>query len=90
MSGQAFNIGADDQNFQQKAVVEMVQRCVPTTILEGTDKLQDRRDYRVSFQKARTVLGFDTSVTVEDGVREIAAALETGVIIDPYAPAYYN
>jgi hypothetical protein len=44
----------------------------------------------VSFDKIRQVLGFQPRFTVEDGVREIAAALAAGTIRDPFADVYHN
>jgi hypothetical protein len=51
---------------------------------------EDPRDYRVSFEKIATKLGFATARTVDDGIDEISALLETGMLGDPYAAAYRN
>ena len=37
-----------------------------------TDAPSDRRNYAVSFDKIRTVLGFQAQTSLEDGIREIA------------------
>ena len=39
---------------------------------------EDPRDYKVSFDKIRAELGFETLMTVPDGIAEIIAALEAG------------
>jgi hypothetical protein len=36
------------------------------------------------------VLGYATKHTVEDGVREVAEALQSGWIADPHASRYRN
>ena len=50
----------------------------------------DVRDYRVSFWKIRTKLGFRSKVTLLDGMREITDALERGAVQDYQAPVYHN
>jgi len=44
----------------------------------------------VSFEKARKVLGFDRTVTLVEGVRELAEALRSGLVKDYRAPTYSN
>ena len=50
----------------------------------------DRRDYRVAFDKIHQVLGYRPRFTVADGIREIAEALASGRIRDPFADVYHN
>ena len=51
---------------------------------------EDPRDYKVSFDKVRRVLGFETQMTVPDGIAEIIASLERGAFGDPYDGRYSN
>jgi nucleoside-diphosphate-sugar epimerase len=85
-----FNVGANDNNHTILEVAEMVQRHVPTAEIDIKTEQGDRRDYRVSFDKIRQVLGFQPRFTVEDGIREIAGALAAGTIRDPFADVYHN
>jgi hypothetical protein len=50
----------------------------------------DARDYRVSFDKIHQVMGFKPRFTVDDGIREIAEALASGRIRNPFADVYNN
>ncbi len=50
----------------------------------------DRRSYRVKGQKITDTLGFTPSITVEDGVKEIAEVLRRGEYRDFDNPIYYN
>jgi len=43
----------------------------------------DVRDIRVSFARVRRVPGFEPTIDVEAGVREVRDALEDGLIRDP-------
>ncbi len=42
----------------------------------------DRRDYRVSFDKIHTRLGFVCQKSLEDGIRELYDLMQTGRIED--------
>jgi hypothetical protein len=50
----------------------------------------DMRDITVSFEKIKRVLGFETTLTVDDGVREVLHALKTGLIRNPMDERYRN
>ena len=51
---------------------------------------EDPRDYKVSFDKIRETLGFETEMTVPDGIGEIIEALEEGRFGDPFDGRYRN
>jgi hypothetical protein len=48
------------------------------------------RDITVSFAKIKNVLGFDTTLDVDDGIREVLFALKSGIIQDPTDMRYRN
>ena len=48
------------------------------------------RDIAVSFEKARRELGFETTLNVDDGVRELVYALKSGLIRNPHDERYRN
>mgnify|MGYP006175583735 CR=1 FL=1 len=50
----------------------------------------DKRNYRVSGQKARELLGFVPRKRLHHGILEIAEALSAGRISDPHLPHYNN
>jgi hypothetical protein len=35
-------------------------------------------------------LGFDVARSVDDGIGEVMTLLESGFLVDPYAPIYQN
>ncbi len=85
-----FNVGANGANHTILEIAQMVRRHVPQAALEIKGDVTDPRDYRVSFDKIRSVLGWEPRFTVEDGIREIAAALTGGRIAEPLAEIYHN
>ena len=86
---QIFNIGAEEENYTIAQVGEMVQRVVGAEVVR-VDDASDRRSYRVSFEKAGRMLDFRPTVTLEEGIRELAAALRSGAVKDYRLPAYSN
>lgn len=84
-----FNIGSEQENYTIAEVAEAVARQVPADVTLLSD-IVDTRSYRVSFERARTVLDFRPSVTLDDGIRELAEALRSGVVKDYRLPAYSN
>ena len=55
------------------------------------DAMADPRDYRVSFEKIRRVLGFEPRYTVAAGVQEVAAAVRRDAALRAYqTPVYHN
>lgn len=90
--GQVFNLGTDDGNYTKDQIVELVLRRMPETTVEYKDLTfgGDMRDITVSFEKIRRVLGFTTTLTVDDGIREVLFALKTGLVRDPHDERYRN
>jgi nucleoside-diphosphate-sugar epimerase len=86
---QIFNIGAEEENYTIGQIATTVAREVGAEAVT-TEDVQDVRSYRVSFEKARRVLGFDRTVTLVEGVRELADALRSGLVKDYRAPTYSN
>lgn len=90
--GQVFNLGTDSDNYSKNDIVKFVLKRMPETIVEYKDLTfgGDMRDVTVSFEKIRNVLGFETTLTVDDGVREVLFALKSGLIKDPTDDRYRN
>jgi len=77
MDGKVFNVGDEGQNFTKLDVCQIIARLVPDirieTCTEGRDA--DQRDYAVSYARIRDE-GFQTEIPLEDGIRELCAALQ--------------
>jgi nucleoside-diphosphate-sugar epimerase len=73
ISGEAFNVGMDSENYKIVDVAEMVKEIVPNCELEvGKDAPIDPRSYRVSFRKIRERLkSFKPSWTVRTGIEQL-------------------
>jgi nucleoside-diphosphate-sugar epimerase len=88
--GEVFNIGHNDQNYQIGELGKLVTDVIPGVTTETIDQPPDLRDYHVNFDKAKQVMGFEAIHTVEQGVKDIKAAIESGAIKDVNDPRYRN
>ncbi len=90
--GQVFNLGTENGNYSKNEIVNFILRRMPETVVEYKNLTfgGDMRDITVSFEKIKRVLGFDTTLTVDDGVREVLFALKSGLIRNPSDDRYRN
>jgi len=90
--GQVFNLGTENGNYSKNDIVAYVLRRMPETMVEYKDLTfgGDMRDITVSFEKIKRVLGFETTLNVDDGVREVLFALKSGLIRNPTDDRYRN
>jgi nucleoside-diphosphate-sugar epimerase len=90
--GEVFNLGDSKGNLTKDEVVSLILKRLPETKVQYKDLSfgGDMRDITVSFEKIKNELGFETQLKVDDGVREILHALQTGLIQDPMDQRYRN
>ena len=88
--GQVFNLGTDHGNYSKDDIVQLVLKRIPETVVEYKDLTfgGDMRDITVSFAKIKKVLGFDTTLNVDDGIRDLLFALKAGIIRNPTDEKY--
>ncbi|MBE0544972.1 MAG: NAD-dependent epimerase/dehydratase family protein [Verrucomicrobia bacterium] len=79
---EAFNVGFQNRSVEDIAMLVRDTLGDPTIELEYTPS-NDNRSYHVNSDKVRRVLGFETRFTIEDAVRDIAAAYRAGKLSDP-------
>jgi nucleoside-diphosphate-sugar epimerase len=90
--GEVFNLGTDSGNYSKDDIVRLVLKRIPETVVEYKDLTfgGDMRDITVSFAKIKNVLGFGTTLDVDDGIRELLFALKMGIIRNPNDEKYRN
>jgi nucleoside-diphosphate-sugar epimerase len=89
-AGEVFNAGRSGENYTKQMLVEEIQRRIGRGKVSYVKRDEDPRDYKVSFDKIREVLGFETELTVPDGIAEIAGALDEDRWPDPWGARYRN
>src|SRR5574341_528488 len=92
LRGQVYNLGAANGNYTKDQIVSLVLKRMPETMVEYKDLTfgGDMRDIRVSFAKIQRELGFETTLDVDDGIRDLLFALKTGLIRNPLDERYRN
>jgi nucleoside-diphosphate-sugar epimerase len=76
VAGEIFNVGGDTLNHRIKDIASMVLSVVDGAQAVIQDEVVDPRNYRVSFEKIRTRIGFEPEFQVLDGIKEVAAAVQ--------------
>jgi len=87
---QVFNAGSSDENYRKRDLVDQIRKHVDRGRVRYVHRDEDPRDYKVSFDRIRSALGFETRMTVRDGIGELVHALEARVFGDPFAARYRN
>ena len=91
VAGEIFNVGGDALNHRISDLGHIVAEVVGGVRVIQQDAMADPRDYRVSFEKIRRVLGFEPRYTVAAGVQEVAAAVRRDAALRAYqTPVYHN
>jgi nucleoside-diphosphate-sugar epimerase len=90
--GEVFNLGTENGNYSKDDIVRLILKRMPETIVDYKNLTfgGDMRDITVSFAKVKRVLGFETTLTVDDGIRELLFALKSGIIRNPTDEKYRN
>ena len=89
-ASEVFNAGRSGENYTKQMLVDEIQRQVGRGKVAYVKRDEDPRDYKVSFDKIREVLGFETELTVPDGIGEVARALDEDRWPDPWGARYRN
>jgi nucleoside-diphosphate-sugar epimerase len=90
VAGRVFNAGRSGENYRKLDLVEEIGKQIPTGHVSYVHRDEDPRDYKVSFDRIRAELGFETLMTVPDGIAEIIAALGAAQFGDPFDGRYRN
>lgn len=90
VTGQVFNAGRSGENYRKLDIVEEIRKLTDRGTVSYVHRDEDPRDYKVSFDKIRSQLGFETLMTVPDGIAEVIAALDAGEFQDPFDGRYRN
>jgi nucleoside-diphosphate-sugar epimerase len=97
VSRQVFNVGNEEHNVTIGELAKTVARVIKKdkngrkvkVVIDKT--VDDHRNYRVSFDKIKKVLGYETKYTLESGIAEMQQQFESGVYHQDYSdPVYSN
>lgn len=84
MQGSVFNVGSEQLNYSKRDVALEIQKAHSFYLYEAdVGKDFDQRNYDVSYQKIRN-LGFETSLSLRDGIEELLRVIPLLDIRGPY------
>lgn len=85
MKNNVYNVGSNDMNFSKKEVCEIIKTEIPSSYFNYADVGEDvdKRNYTVSYEKLNK-LGFETSVTLQDGILELIKTIPLIKTSSPY------
>jgi nucleoside-diphosphate-sugar epimerase len=86
MVGRTFNVGDENQNCTKLDICRTIAKIIPGVTIEdsATGQDMDRRDYVVSYAKI-AALNFHATISLDSGIRELAAALPWVTRCDDHA-----
>jgi nucleoside-diphosphate-sugar epimerase len=90
VAGQVFNVGDSSQNFRKLDLVELIREQTDRGEVSFVQRSEDPRDYKVSFDKIRSNLGYEVTMTVPSGISELIDALDAGRFPDSFDARYRN
>lgn len=84
MKGEVYNIGSEKMNYSKRDICSMIQKETGAYIhYADVGEDADKRNYVVSYKKINS-LGYDTTITVEAGIKELVRALQVIQVHNPY------
>lgn len=85
MRGRAYNVGDKGMNYSKKEICGMIAEKTGAYVhYADVGKDADKRNYTVSYEKI-SKLGYETTISVEDGIDELVRALSAVKIPSPYS-----
>jgi len=79
VSFEVFNAGGDVNNATKQMIVNTILKKIPNGKVRFQEHGSDSRNYRVSFEKVKSVLGFELKYTIQDGINELIEAINSHV-----------
>jgi nucleoside-diphosphate-sugar epimerase len=85
MGGNVYNVGSDAMNYSKKEVCEIINKEIPKCYFNYADVGEDadKRNYVVSYDKIKK-LGYTTTVSLEEGIKELVKSMPLIKISNPY------
>ncbi len=78
--GEIFNVGSEKLNMDIKSLSFEIKKYIPEAELVFLKEKEDNRSYKVSFEKIKRVLNFDTKYSIKEAVEKIKEVFEKGEI----------
>jgi nucleoside-diphosphate-sugar epimerase len=90
VGGETFNVGSERNNYTINELGKIIKEVIPEAELVIDERKVDKRNYRVSFEKLRKILGIEMKWDVIDGVKEIKEVIENEEIKEYNSKEFHN
>lgn len=87
---EVFNVGDTRENYTKKLIIEEIVKQLPESIVKFVQKIEDPRDYKVSFEKIGNKLHYKISKTVPEGIDQVIKIIKYGFLEEPDSIKYKN
>ena len=85
MAGNIYNVGSEEMNYSKEDICTLIRKHTGVYVhYADIGEDEDKRNYVVSYDKIRKT-GYNTTITVEEGIEELAKALKAVEYRTPYA-----
>jgi len=79
VSFEVFNAGGDVNNATKQMIVDFILKKVPNGKVKYQEHGSDPRNYKVNFNKVKSILCFEPKYTVQDGIDELVDAINNHI-----------
>jgi nucleoside-diphosphate-sugar epimerase len=87
IANNVFNVGSEKMNYSKEQICELIRKHTQAYIhYADVGEDADKRNYVVSYKKIND-LGYDTTITVEEGIEEVAKVCQAIQFRNPYSNA---
>lgn len=79
---EVFNAGGDMNNSTKQMLIDKILEEIPEAKVKFSENGNDPRNYRVTFEKVKSVLGFEPKYKIDDGIKELVQSMNMGLYSD--------
>ena len=90
VGNEVFNVGSNQQNMTLSQVADLIKEIKPAAKILDLGSSEDRRNYRVNFDKISDRVGFAPEWSLEDGINQVVNAFEMNLVTDYTNSKYSN
>lgn len=89
VGGEIFNLGSNALNTRIRPLADRVAELLPGTVVESATDDDDRRTYRVNFDKIAAAVGFSCIHTLDSGIADLVDYVRS-MADNPFDECYFN
>ncbi|MCB0881601.1 MAG: NAD(P)-dependent oxidoreductase [Thermoleophilia bacterium] len=88
--GRVYNVGNSGENYTKRMIFDLLKERLPELEGKWVNVDEDPRSYKVSFERIRDELGYETAWDVPSGLDQVLDQARVGAFPDPEAGRFRN